>query len=214
MTTEWDGRAARDGLYAVFTGRWSSTECQAADQQQREVLAKILPDLAGCSVLDVGCGIGRLSLWLATCGSRAPFSVVGVDTSAAMVMRATHDVRDPAVRFVCGSATRLPMRDRAWDVMLTSAVLQHLTDDQFSAACSEAARVVRPGGVLVCTEGVAHKYERKAFGNASTKTWRRGVPIFRANLSPAFTLEYVESLRLVEDDYTVLRWTRTELDVA
>jgi GT2 family glycosyltransferase/SAM-dependent methyltransferase len=55
----------------------------------------------------------------------------------------------PGRRFVCGTATRLPVGDRSVDVVTLFDVVEHIPDD--AAAVREALRVLRPGGHLLLT---------------------------------------------------------------
>src|SRR5215831_3912103 len=49
-------------------------------------------------VLEIGCGTGRLTIPLAQAGARLGFSVVGLDTEAAMLDRACEHLRDEQER--------------------------------------------------------------------------------------------------------------------
>ena len=53
-----------------------------------------------------------------------------------------------------GDATCLPVRDGVADVVALSSVTHHLTDPQLDSVFSEAARVLRPGGVLFVCDAV------------------------------------------------------------
>jgi SAM-dependent methyltransferase len=48
---------------------------------------------------------------------------------------------------VAADAQRLPLKARAFDVVVLSAILEHVVDPR--AAVEEGARVVRPGGRLI-----------------------------------------------------------------
>lgn len=105
-------------------------------------------------LLDVGCGTGDDALALAErTGSSG--TAVGVDNSRAMVetgrerSRGSGDDAGRAV-FSVADATRLPLRDEAFDGARADRVLQHLPDPQ--RAFDELVRVTRPGGRVVVTD--------------------------------------------------------------
>ncbi|WP_194908718.1 class I SAM-dependent methyltransferase [Catenulispora rubra] len=98
------------------------------------------------ALVDVACGTGIVTELLTAPGR----TVVGVDMSAGMLAlaRPRLDGRGTAVR---GDATRLPVASRSVDAV-TFMWLLHLVDEPVvTAAIAEAARVLRPGGVMVTT---------------------------------------------------------------
>ncbi len=104
----------------------------------REALA--LADGDVTRVLDVGGGTGRASRALSL-----PERVV-VDASAGMLREA----RARGLDTVRADAATLPVRDDAVDAVLVVDALHHVGDR--AGAVREAARVLRPGGVLVVQE--------------------------------------------------------------
>lgn len=121
--------------YERYMGRWS-----------RAVAAEFVAWLdadAGLRWMDAGCGTGALT---ATVVDRCrPRWVLGLDRSAGFVARARAGVPAPAW-FVVADALALPVRDAACDVLVGGLVLNFLPAPD--AAVLEAARVVRPGGVV------------------------------------------------------------------
>jgi SAM-dependent methyltransferase len=109
----------------------------------------------GTVLLDAGAGFGRHAFEAARRGAR----VVALDYAADEVVTtrntfgAMADAGEiPAERFVAslrGDATRLPFGDGAFDVVMTSEVLEHIQDDV--AAIRELVRVLKPGGMLGAT---------------------------------------------------------------
>lgn len=99
----WDARAsARRGMARSL---WPSNTFNTLwDERQRAVVARALGDMDGRRVVDVGCGIGRVTRWLAE--ERGARQVVGVDFSAATVEAARHEssalVSSGIVRFEQG----------------------------------------------------------------------------------------------------------------
>ena len=110
-------------------------------------------DFSGCAtVLELGCGVGaQLRVLL----ERFPgVRFTGIDLSPAQLAQARHLLADPLaagkVELVEASAYALPFADARFDGAYTIWVLEHLNDQ--GALLREAWRVLKPGGVMVCTE--------------------------------------------------------------
>jgi DNA-binding transcriptional ArsR family regulator len=95
-------------------------------------------------VVDVGSGDGTVAHFLS---SRAR-SWTCVDRSERVLKAARERLgRSKHTRFVLGDAQALPLRDNSFDVLLMLHVLTQVESP--SRACSEAARVLRSGGLFV-----------------------------------------------------------------
>ncbi len=100
----------------------------------------------GMQVVDVGMGTGLVSQEILRITGE-PALLVGVDPSAGMMAQA----RLPAaVRCMNGRAEDLPLPDAAADFVVMGYALRHVAD--FSRACAEFRRVLRPGGRLLILE--------------------------------------------------------------
>jgi len=109
-------------------------------------LCPMLPDLRCKDALDIGCGTGR---WLRALLDRGARSVVGVDSCAEMIGRASSKpfTRN---RLVLADALALPLRARMADVIVCSFTVGHLLNTRLLA--SEVARVARPGADIFVTD--------------------------------------------------------------
>jgi SAM-dependent methyltransferase len=106
-------------------------------------------------VVDVGAGDGTVAQLVAP---RAR-SWTCVDRSERMLSAARDRLaRAKNMRFVVGDAQELPLRDGAFDAALMLHVLTQVESP--GRACSEVARVLRPGGVLVAVTLDAHDHSR------------------------------------------------------
>jgi SAM-dependent methyltransferase len=108
----------------------------------------VLPLLRpGMRVLDVGCGLGAVTLAFAT--AVHPVHVLGIDPAPGQLARADVVARRrgvSSVDFVAGSADRLPLPDTAVDVVFAHALIERVPDPAHVLA--ELFRVLRPGGTL------------------------------------------------------------------
>jgi arsenite methyltransferase len=108
---------------------------------------------AGSCVLDVGCGVGATTCYLAkTYGCR----VVGVDLRESMVGLSSERARKEGVRdlveFRVADAQDLPFEDATFGVVLCESVATFVRDRQRVA--NELVRVVRAGGRVGLNEEV------------------------------------------------------------
>ena len=127
--------------------RWAAVYDHDANPLQaleEPVLRGAVGDPRGLTVLDLGCGTGRHSVWLAESGA----SVTAVDFSEGMLTEARRKPGAATVRFLTHDLHHpLPFRAEAFDLVVSGLVLEHLQDlDLFFA---EAHRVLKPGGRAV-----------------------------------------------------------------
>jgi len=100
-------------------------------------------------ILDVGCGTGYL---LGQLAARAPqaSALAGIDPAPAMIEVATSAATDGRVRFVVGTAERLPWPDQKFDLVVSTTSFDHWADQR--AGLAQCARVLAPGGCLVLAD--------------------------------------------------------------
>jgi SAM-dependent methyltransferase len=126
-------------------GFYDRTRGLGAEQEAAQT-ALLRSELVGTDrVLEIGIGTGRVAVPLAAAGVR----VVGIDLSAEMLKVLLE--KDNAIPVAIGDACRLPFPDRSFGAALSCHVL-HLIPT-WRAAVDELLRVVRPGGVLLFSQG-------------------------------------------------------------
>jgi len=117
------------------------------EKWKKTIDAQRLAFVAQCKgrrVLEIGCGIGKDARFLAENG----VDYTGVDFSdrsleLAKKHFALHGLKG---NFVHADATKLPFADGEFDLVFSAGVLMMVPD--MKKACSEAQRVLRPGGVI------------------------------------------------------------------
>lgn len=115
-----------------------------ADASWREAVVRLV-DPAGAAVVDVGCGGGT---YLRAWHELGAGAVTGVDSSGPILdeARAAHG-RLPGVSFRLGDASATALPDGCADIVFERALVHHVADP--GAVVAEAARLLRPGGVLL-----------------------------------------------------------------
>src|SRR5262249_22340228 len=108
---------------------------------------RLLGDVRGLLVADIGCGTGRHALAMAEAGA----TVIGVDFSLGMLAKAQAQRRAGTVYFVRHDVTMgLPFVSRTFDRVTCCLVLGHIGD--LAGLVCEMARICRLGG-CVCLSG-------------------------------------------------------------
>ena len=106
----------------------------------------------GSRILDIASGDCRLAAFVAEAGASLVVAVdasrVGVTVGRARWLRERPGTVGRAA-FVQGDAMRLPLREKSFDIVLASEIIEHLENPRDFLASS--ARMVRPGGCLVVT---------------------------------------------------------------
>jgi ubiquinone/menaquinone biosynthesis C-methylase UbiE len=133
---------ARD---AVLTGSTAETFESTAKSDAERIRRHLR---GGDFVLNIGCGLGRVDLYL------APHvrELWAIDVSGEMIARAKERLRAwENVRFLeVGNRDFLSaIADGSMDLVFSYLVLQHLEKEDAVTYMRDAARVLRPGGVFV-----------------------------------------------------------------
>jgi SAM-dependent methyltransferase len=139
--------AAYDGQADMLAERYEKVSSE-------RMLAEVLPVIPGGGdgrvALDVGAGTGRDATWLASLG----YEVVAAEPAASMRRIAAERHGSGGIRLVSDA---LPSLDHvhglglAYDLVLLSAVWQHVAPADRPRAFRKLATLMKPGGVLVMT---------------------------------------------------------------
>jgi SAM-dependent methyltransferase len=138
----WDGNADEyQAEHGEFLGDGRFLWCPEGLYEDE---ARLLGEVAGRDVLEVGCGAAQCSRWLAGQGAR----VTGFDLSGRQLQHARRideELGCEPLRLVQADATALPFADAAFDIACSAfGAVPFVADSQ--RLMSEVARVLRPGG--------------------------------------------------------------------
>lgn len=182
--------------YDRFLERYEAGHVPWDDPQPPPEIMTLAAAFKPGRALDLGCGFGRVSIYLAQRG----WSVDGVDfipraIEAARERAAAAGVGDSA-RFYVASAAALDFLAPSYDLAVDIGCMHSFNEGLLRAYRSELARLLRPGGLYVL---FAHLRDE---GEPTIDDGPRGIPerIIRELLDDGFELERVEhGVTQVED---------------
>lgn len=132
--------------YNEWSGTYDSDENLTRDFDQR-VTMESLGNLHFDSILEIGCGTGKNTIFLAQIGS----VVHAVDFSRGMIAIAKQKVQADNVHFSMMDITqRLEFESQIFDLVVCNLVLEHIKD--LSPVFREVARVLQPNGYFFINE--------------------------------------------------------------
>ncbi len=118
----------------------------------------------GMMILDVGCGTGCFTRYLAEGAEN--LKITGIDTDAVFIKQAVLTAQDQGlsdrVEFMVGDACELPFPDNSFDAAVSHTFLTSVAEPE--KAVAEMMRVTRPGGTIASITAMS-------FMN---QTWHKG----------------------------------------
>ena len=122
------------------------------------ILREELPGASPLEILEWGCGPGRLIRHMTDLMGARPVSLTGTDYNPESIAWCRQNL--PGVKFSeNGLDPPLAFDDARFDAIYCFSVVTHLSEANQLAWLKELGRVLKPGGVLVCTtHGDAYRY--------------------------------------------------------
>jgi malonyl-CoA O-methyltransferase len=127
--------------------KWSDiydTDNNLTRDLDSDVTRNLLANRQFDSILELGCGTGKNTVFLAQIGER----VHALDFSEGMIQKAKEKVKAGNVHFEMADLTkRWPCEDNAYDLITCNLVLEHI--EGLSHIFSEAVRTLRSNGIFL-----------------------------------------------------------------
>lgn len=112
-----------------------------------KTVVNLLPDLNGKKILEVGCGRGVFSSYLATKFPQA--TIIGVDFSESAIRIATQRYKKDNLDFLVGDAELLQLPSAQFDYYISCETIEHVFHP--IKMISEIYRVLKPNGIFILT---------------------------------------------------------------
>ena len=185
--------------------RWArtyDTDANTTRDLDADVLRQSSLAIDDRDVLEVGCGTGKNTRWLAERARR----VVAMDFSPGMLDVARGRVPSERVTLVQHDIReRWPVDEASVDLVIGNLILEHVAN--VAPIFAEAARVLRPGGVMYSCE--LHPYRQLRGGQAHfTDEWSGEVvfaPAFQHTIAEYVNAAIASGLSIQRLD----EWTET-----
>ena len=122
-------------------------DCNANDLIEQPAMRKLLPDLNGKSVLDLGCGYGHNCIDFVGKGAER---VVGIDISEKMLAVAKEESAHIKIEYRNMSMTEISNLDEKFDFIYSSLAFHYVED--FNAFAKNMYSVLNAGGQLLFSQ--------------------------------------------------------------
>ena len=132
-----------DAFFAGYSGLKRSVEGLDGAPEWPS-LRKLLPDLNGTQIVDLGCGFGWFCRWAREQGAA---QVLGLDVSEKMLTRARAMTTDPAIVYRRGDLETLALPANGFDLVYSSLALHYVVN--FSGLVAQVHHALRAGGRFV-----------------------------------------------------------------
>lgn len=114
---------------------------------EQPAMARLLPDMAGKSVLDLGCGYGHNCMDFV---KRGAVEVVGVDISEKMLEVAKSESVHEKIKYINMSMTDIKSLNKSFDLIYSSLAFHYIED--FSGFAKNMYSVLNSGGWLLFSQ--------------------------------------------------------------
>jgi 2-polyprenyl-3-methyl-5-hydroxy-6-metoxy-1,4-benzoquinol methylase len=135
-------------LRAVLSWRSPDYENSAYSQWELRLLVRELGDVRSKTILDVGCGVGRVTIELLKAGAR----VTALDNSAKMLAITEEKAREASLTAlfdaVKSNAAEIALPDSSYDIVVCVGLLEHLPETVRIDTLNHLLRIAKPSGAI------------------------------------------------------------------
>ncbi|MFS0562102.1 class I SAM-dependent methyltransferase [Terribacillus sp. 179-K 1B1 HS] len=107
-------------------------------------IKRMLPDLKGKRVLDIGCGMGDLARY---CAEQGAASVTAIDPSSNMLQEAKNRNSHPAIEYVQTALEDAVMASESYDIAVSSLVMHYVAG--YEAVIQSIHAALKEGAILL-----------------------------------------------------------------
>lgn len=181
--------------YVLKTGDSGAERLRLLDKVYGASTRRVLLEAGlkpGMRVLDMACGVGTVTCWIAAqVGESGAVTAADVSPDQLKVAQATWEACDglPPVEFIEASVYDTGLPAESFDLVHTRLLLCHL--NRPGDAIREFYRLLKPGGVFVCSD----LYLSGTLSVPATSAWTRSIEIGHA-LGKAIEVDYDSGLQL------------------
>lgn len=124
---------------------------EACTAPENRIIIKKLGSLKGKKVLELGCGAGESSVYMAKKGA----DVTATDISQGMldVVQKVAKVHKTKLKTTKAYSDKIPFKDNTFDIVYAANLMHHVDYDK---TLKEAKRVLKKGGIFVSWDPIAH----------------------------------------------------------
>jgi ubiquinone/menaquinone biosynthesis C-methylase UbiE len=171
MTTVAMPKAHGDRAIEGINAKWYAANTGEVMKEYADLAERISREMQeGSTLLEVAPGPGYFSIELA---KRGAYAITGLDISRTFVKMAAEKAKEAGVdvRFVQGSASKMPLQRDSFDFLLCRAAFKNFGEP--IAALNEMCRVLKPGGrgLIIDMRGDATREEIDRYVDGMPLSW-------------------------------------------
>jgi len=143
--------------YALHTAKLRKNT--SFHRHRMKILRGLVQPVSGERILDLGCGMGTVSIEFARYGA----NMIGLDSSPTAIRIAQaicNDISQGNAQFLLGEASRIPSTDDSFDKIICADFVEHIERCDYVRMLSECYRVLKPlGRLFIYTPCPTHVFE-------------------------------------------------------